>query len=79
MKPVKSAAVQPLVELGVGVGGMMMPPAGWIAASAVPLLVPGFQSVVSDEVVRASGRPRSTSGVPTKEEYVNVYGWSVTL
>src|SRR5215469_614330 len=27
-KPLKSAAVHPLAELGVGVGGMMMPPAG---------------------------------------------------
>ena len=26
--PLKSALVQPLDELGVGVGGMMMPPAG---------------------------------------------------
>src|SRR5438046_1742016 len=29
-RPVKSAAVQPLVELDVGVGGRMIPPAGWI-------------------------------------------------
>ncbi len=28
VKPLKSAAVQPLVELEVGVGGMTMPPAG---------------------------------------------------
>jgi len=28
VKPWKSAEVQPLVELDVGVGGMMMPPAG---------------------------------------------------
>src|SRR3989440_10136185 len=27
-KPLKSAMLQPLAELGVGVGGMMMPPAG---------------------------------------------------
>ena len=38
VKPLKSDAVQPLAEVGVGVGGMTMPPAGWSAAVAVPLL-----------------------------------------
>src|SRR4051812_41271030 len=46
VKPSKSAGLHPLVELDVAVGGRTMPPAGWIAASATPLLVPGFQSVV---------------------------------
>src|SRR3954464_6789717 len=40
----KSPDVQPLVELDVCVGGRTMPPAGWMLASAVPLLVPGFHS-----------------------------------
>jgi hypothetical protein len=44
VNPVKSAAVQPLVELDVGVGGRTMPPAGCRSASALPLLIPAFQS-----------------------------------
>src|SRR3954465_3310654 len=47
VKPVKSADVHPLGELDVGVGGRTMPPAGCTSALAVPLLVPGFQSVIS--------------------------------
>src|ERR671933_2820483 len=44
--PLKSADVQPLAELGLGVAGMTIPPAAWTwAFVAVPLLVPGFQSV----------------------------------
>ncbi len=43
-KPVKSAAVQPLAELGVGVGGMMMPPTGWTSAVTVPMLSNAFHS-----------------------------------
>src|SRR5918912_1024414 len=40
-KPLKSAEVQPLDELGVGVGGMTMPPAGCRAALfAAPVLRP---------------------------------------
>src|SRR5438067_8531286 len=46
-KPLKSAALQPLDELGLGVGGMMVPPAACTAAFAVPLLLPGFHSVTS--------------------------------
>src|ERR1700756_3232396 len=39
VKPLKSAALHPLAELEVGVGGSTMPPAGWISAFvAVPLL-----------------------------------------
>ena len=43
-KPLKSDMLQPLAELGVSVGGMTMPPAGWRAAFAVPVLCPGFHS-----------------------------------
>ena len=35
-KPLKSAAVHPLVELEVGVGGITIPPAGWSSAFASP-------------------------------------------
>ena len=45
VKLLKSAAVQPLVELDVDVGGRTIPPAGWRSALAVPLLIPGYQSV----------------------------------
>jgi hypothetical protein len=41
----KSAAVQPLAELGVGVGGRMTPPAGWTSAVTVPMLSNAFHSV----------------------------------
>jgi len=46
--------LHPLAELGVGVGGMMIPPAGWRSATAVPVLCPEFQSVLSTKV-RAVG------------------------
>ena len=40
--------LHPLDELGVGVAGMMIPPAGCRAASpVVPVLCPGFHSLVS--------------------------------
>src|SRR4051812_16053171 len=42
VKPLKSLAVQPLVELGEAVGGRTMPPAGSTGAFAVPVLCPGF-------------------------------------
>src|SRR3954452_6157257 len=42
VKPLKSLAVHPLVELGAAVGGRMMPPAGWATAFVVPVLCPGF-------------------------------------
>src|SRR5215211_869571 len=63
----KSAEVQPLVELEVGVGGRTMPPAGFRSASASPLLVPGFQSVTSSKS-RDVGVLSLHVGVPTKEE-----------
>jgi hypothetical protein len=50
VKPLKSAMVQPLVELEVGVGGMTMPPAGSRGAppgGVAPVLCPGPQSVRS--------------------------------
>jgi hypothetical protein len=46
-KPSKSLIAQPLAELGEGVGGMTMPPAGWRSAVVVPVLWPGFQSVTT--------------------------------
>ena len=46
-KPLKSAAVQPLAELGLAVGGMTMPPAGWRSRSRRPVLCPGFHSSAS--------------------------------
>ena len=46
-KLVKSEALHPLAELGVGVGGRTIPPAGWIAPAAIPRLRPGPQSVRS--------------------------------
>src|SRR3954466_15091880 len=62
----KSPALHPLVELEVSVGGRMMPPAGWMSASAEPLLVPGFQSVTRLKL-RAVGETSLHVGVPTKE------------
>jgi hypothetical protein len=62
----KSAAVQPLVEVEVGVGGRTMPPAGRMSASAAPLLVPGFQSVTRVKS-RAVGEVSLHVGVPTNE------------
>src|SRR5258708_4893868 len=78
VKPLKSAALHPLVELGLGVGGSTMPPAGWISALvAVPLLCPGFQSVPTTKF-RAVGETSLHVGVPTKAEEVNFSGWPVT-
>src|SRR5206468_75043 len=42
-----------------------------------PLLVPGFQSLTSVKS-RAVGDASLHVGVPTNEEYVNLYGWIVT-
>src|SRR3954468_6635340 len=61
--PVKSSIVQPLAELGVSVGGMTMLFAGCISALlAVPVLCPGFQSVVSAKS-RAVGETSLKVGV----------------
>ena len=77
--PAKSDALHPLAELGAGVGGMTMPPAGLIwAPSASPSLLPGSQSVFSAKV-RGVGETSLSTGVPTNEKYGNVYGWIVTL
>src|SRR3954471_18623406 len=43
--PEKSAAWQPLAELGVGVAGTTMPPAGWTVAVVDPATFPGLKSV----------------------------------
>src|SRR3954451_16344763 len=78
VKPAKSPGLHPLAELGAGVGGMTVPPAGltW-APVASPLLFPGFQSVISVKL-RAVGETSLKLGVPTYDEYVKVYGWMVT-
>jgi hypothetical protein len=46
-KPAKSVVLHPAVELDRFVGGRMMPADGWIAALAIPRLLPGPQSVLS--------------------------------
>src|SRR5215467_10986432 len=46
-KPLKSLALHPLVELGVVVGGITMPPTGCtVPPVTVPVLCPGPQSVL---------------------------------
>src|SRR6266566_1070779 len=47
VKPLKSLALQPLVELEVGVGGSTMPPTGCTMPPVTdPVLCPGPQSVL---------------------------------
>src|SRR3954453_2002819 len=72
----KSLGSQPLVEPPVG--GMSVWPAGltW-APDASPLLPPGVQSGTRRKP-RAVGETSLQLGVPTYDEYVNVYGWMVT-
>jgi hypothetical protein len=70
----KSPEVQPLVDVvPLGSGGITMPPAGWISAFAVPLLVAAFHSSTSLKSC-AVGLVSLKVGVPTNELYVNVYG-----
>jgi hypothetical protein len=69
--------VHPLVELDVGVGGSTIPPAGRIAAVAVPTLAPGPHSVLNPNVC-AVGEISRKSGVPVNAKYRKVYGWMVT-
>src|SRR4051794_9432950 len=76
-KPVKSAGLHPLVELGVGLGGMTVWPAATTWPVASPWLSPGFHSLISVKL-RAVGETSRKLGVPTYDEYVNVYGCSVT-
>src|SRR4051794_33292986 len=61
----KSLAAHPLVELGAGVGGMTVWPAGltW-APVASPWLSPGFQSLISVKL-RGVGETSLKLGVPT--------------
>src|SRR3954447_17920439 len=74
----KLLGLHPLAELGAGVGGMTVPPAGltW-APVASPWLSPGFHSSTSVKL-RGVGETSLKLGVPTYDEYVNVYGWMVT-
>ncbi len=77
-KPAKSLGSHPLAELGAGVGGMTVWPAGLIwAPVASPWLFPGFHSLMSVKL-RGVGETSLKLGVPTYDEYVNVYGCSVT-
>jgi uncharacterized protein (AIM24 family) len=48
-----------------------MPPAGWTSASAMPLLVAGFQSLTRVKF-RGAGDVSLHVGVPTNEVYVNL-------
>ena len=53
-------------------------PAGLTCAPvASPWLSPGFQSLISVKL-RAVGETSLKLGVPTNDEYVNVYGWRLT-
>ena len=65
MNPAKSEAAQPLAELGVGVAGTTMPPAGWSFAVADPATWPGLNSVPSPKDCGVGDSSRIT-GVPTK-------------
>ena len=63
--PAKSEAEQPLAELGVGVAGTTMPPAGWSFALAEPATGPGLNSVPSPNDCGVGESSRIT-GSPTK-------------
>ena len=64
-KPAKSEAEQPLAELGVGVAGTTMPPAGWSFEVVVPTTCPGLKSVPSPNECGVGDSSRIT-GSPTK-------------
>src|SRR3954447_4213279 len=66
VKLLKSAAVQPLVELESAVGGRTKPPAGSRSALATPLLVPGFHWLTRSKF-RGVGPDSLHAGVPTNE------------
>src|SRR5512135_1090223 len=80
VKPAKSAELQPLLEVGVPDGGMMMPPAGCTVAvtSPLPLYVAGFQSVFNT-YEPAVGETSPNDGIAVKLKYGNVYCWMETL
>ena len=63
--PAKSEAWQPLAELGVGVAGTTMPPAGCSFAVAEPATGPGLNSVPSPNDCGV-GESSCITGVPTK-------------
>ena len=65
MNPAKSEAEQPLAELGVGVAGTTMPPAGWRSALGEPATCPGLKSVPSTNDCGVGDSSRNT-GSPTK-------------
>src|SRR5689334_16215688 len=61
----KSLGSHPLAELGVGVGGITVPPAGLTCAPvASPWLLPGFHSLISVKL-RGVGDTSLKLGVPT--------------
>ena len=74
------AGGHPLAELGVGVGGMTMPPAGliWETGRIAVANVLARKSLTSVKL-RAVGEASLNVGVPTNEKYGNVYVWIVTL
>src|SRR4051794_5773428 len=61
-KPLKSADVQPLVELVCAVGGRMMPPAAWRRAFAEPIVCPGPHSSPSEYVCAVGEASLNTGG-----------------
>src|SRR4051812_21186989 len=63
--PAKSEAWQPLAELGAGVAGTMMPPAGWTFAVTEPATCPGLKSVPTWNECGVGDTSRIT-GFPTK-------------
>src|SRR4051794_26551137 len=66
--PAKSLGAQPLVELGLGVGGMTVwPTVATRALFAVPWLSPGFHSLMSVKLC-ALGETSVKVGVPTYDE-----------
>src|SRR5947207_2958096 len=71
VKPVKSAGVHPLVELDVGVGGRMMPPAGWIAPVTEPLLGAAVQSSLNVKLI--AGETTLNDGKDVNATYGNWY------
>src|SRR4029079_3980777 len=72
VNPAKSEAAQPLAELGAGVAGTTMPPAGWSFAVTEPTTCPGLNSVPIPKL-RGVGEFSWNTGVPTKLKYGNLY------
>src|SRR5215469_913202 len=65
VNPTKSDAEQPLAELGLGVAGTTMPPAGWSFALVEPATLAGLKSVPRPNECAVGDSSRNT-GSPTK-------------